>query len=154
MVTALVAFVPVSGLVAERASAEPQRAAADGGIRAADIIGGSDVEKALERMEGIARADGGELPAYFGEEIGLVEGARDVRVDAAGRIVGYTVDAPVEEAFGRVRERMARAGWSEVSLGGAEGSTFVKGDGKCAWTLVTCTQVGNATGVVFRSVVR
>lgn len=154
IVVALVAAAPITGIAFGSLSGSHVQAIADGGIRAADIVEEGDAGKTLSRIEELAEASRAQLPAYFEEEIGLLDGARDVRADETGRVVGFLVDKSSRDAFDCVRENMVRAGWSEVSLGGAEGSTFVKEGGSCAWALVTCTQVGQVTAVVYRCVVR
>ena len=154
IVIALVAAVPISGSVFEGMPSPSAQAVADGGIRAASIVDEGDARETLSRMEELALAGKAQLPVYFEEEIGLLDGARDVRVDETGRVVGLLVDKPSREVLACIREGMARTGWSAISLGGAEGATFVKEGGTCTWVLVTCTQVGLATAVVYRCVVR
>lgn len=154
IVLGLVAAVPITGSVFEGASGSPVQAAADEGIRATEIVKAVGADAALSRMEELAASGKAQLPVYFEREIGLPDGARDTRVDSTGRVVGFLVDGPSHEVFVRMRESMARAGWSEVSLGETEGATFVKEGGLCSWALVTCTQVGSATSVVYRCVVR
>lgn len=154
IVVALVATVPITSLVFKDVPSPSAQAMADGGIHAASIVDEGDADGTLNRLEKLAEASQTQLPAYFEEEIGLLDGARDVRADDTGRVVGFLVDITSHEAFGCVRENMAKAGWSEISLGDAEGATFVKEGGACTWALVTCTQVGSATAVVYRCVVR
>lgn len=154
IVVALVVSVPVSGSVFKYMPSSPAQAVADGGIRAASIVDEGNVDEALGKMEKLVEADQAQLPIFFEGEIGLLDGARDVRVDDAGRVIGFLVDRPSSETFARIRENMARTGWSEISLGEAEGATFMKAEGMCTWTLVTCTQVGSATAVVYRCMVR
>ena len=150
----LVAAVPLSGYVIEGVTASPEQAMADGGIRAEDLVEAADVNATLGRIEQLADAGQGQLPGWFEEEIGLLRGARNVRVDGTGHVVGLLVDGALHDALEDVRESMMRAGWSAVSLGEAEGATFVKEGGTCTWALVTCTQVGSSTAVVYRCVVR
>lgn len=154
IVVVLVAAVPITGIAFEALSGSPAQAVADGGIRAADIVGEGDAGETLNKIEELADASQAKLPAYFEEEIGLLDGARDVRANDTGRVVGFLVDGSSHEAFDCVRENMIRTGWSEISLGETEGATFVKEGGSCTWALVTCTQVGPATAVVYRCVVR
>ena len=150
----LVAAVPITGIAFGGMQSPPAQAMADEGIRAASIVDGGDVDETLNRIEKLAKDGQAQLPVYFEEEIGLFDGARDVRADDTGRVVGFLVDSSSHEAFSCVRENMMKTGWSEISLGDAEGATFVKEDGACTWALVTCTQVGSATAVVYRCVVR
>ena len=154
IVVVLAAVVPITGLAVEGASEPLSQAATNGGIRAADVVNGVDAQEMLSRIEALAQSGQGQLPAYFEKEIGLLEGARDARANDTGRVVGYLVDDTSCETLDRIRENMGQAGWSEVSLGQAEGATFMKEDGRCPWALVTCTQVGSATAVVFRCLVR
>ena len=150
VVIALLAFVPASGLVVERlddAACSPSDAP---GFNAAQVIGGRDPLGMLERLEEMDEATGVDLPASFDGEVGLVDGARDVRVGEGGCVVGCVLDCDAPQAFRRVDEHMRAKGWAQVSLGGVEGATYVKQGGDLRWTLVTCTQVGAATSMVFR----
>ena len=125
------------------------------GISAREVIGNTgDVQGFLDRAEQASSAKGGPLPELFEQEVGLPLRSRDVRVDESGTVVGCTVDADAGEVLAGIRLEMEKRGWHEVPLGEIEGSTFVKNMGSYSWVLVTCTQVGNSTSVVFRCVQR
>lgn len=153
-VAALVLAAPMSGVILKGEAEASPRASTDEGIRASDIIGSGDMQGALQRLEELAVASERPLPEFFQEEIGLLKGARDVRANGAGSVVGFMVDDTEDGTFESLRAHMLQKGWSEVSLGSVDGATFVKDGGACTWALVTCTQVGQATGVVFRCVAR
>ncbi len=93
-------------------------------------------------------AELGAVPDWFDREIGLLPGARDVRV--SGAVVGYVVEGESGDALDALCAHMEERGWTCVLLGGVEGATFVKRTGACAWVLGTCTQTGSATSVVLR----
>lgn len=128
--------------------------AVQAGIDARAIIGDGDPYGFVDRMNDAVKTEGVTLPSAFAAEIGIPSDARDIRVDSTGAIVGYVVDVPADEANAAVSARMKERGWNEVALGAVEGSTYMKNSGSCTWALVTCTQVGEATNVVFRSVYR
>ena len=121
------------------------------GLRAQDVMSASDAAGILENLERIVSQGETEAPEWFRDEVGLLPGARDVRVEAAGRVVGYVVDCGVSEALARIREDVQSRGWTVVPLGEADGFTLVRQSGSCTWALVTCTQVGTATSVVVRA---
>lgn len=154
VVAALVLVAPVSGVVLKGEAEASSRASVDGGIRVSDIVGAGDMQEALKKLEELAAATERPLPVFFQEEIGLMKGAHDVRSNEGGSVVGYLVDGSEDGIFASLRAHMLQRGWSEVSLGSSGGATFVKEDGACTWALVTCTQVGQATSVVFRCVAR
>ena len=153
LVVGLICLVPASGLAMGGGLREPSSPSSAGGIKAAEIIGGLNAFAALDRLEEAGGSATGELPGYFEREIGVLESARDVRVSGDGRIVSYIMDCPVAQALSFVGKQMASKGWTEVSLGSVSGATFVKKGGDCQWALVSCTQVGSATSVVYRCAV-
>ena len=129
--------------------------AADGavesrGVSASAILGDGSPEGMLLRLEETAGDADGEVPEGFLREVGLPRECRDVRVGGDGRVVGCTVDGGAEEVLGGIELRMRGLGWTSVPLGNGEGATFVKEGGSITWVMVTCTQVGPATSVVFR----
>ena len=102
------------------------------------------------RLEGAAGSADDGVSEGFLREVGLPPKCRDVRSDDAGRVVGCTVDGGSGEVLGGIERRMQGSGWACVPLGNGEGATFVKEGGGITWVIVTCTQVGSATSVVFR----
>ena len=152
VVAALVAIAPASSLIAGVAESGTATNAANA-IRASALVGAADPFTAVERIRSASHADDARLPDYFQAEIGLVEGARDVRVGDGGTVVGFSIDEPADRALQLVSSHMGQVGWHGLQLGGGLGATFVKQEGECTWTLVTCTQTGSATSVVYRSVV-
>lgn len=154
IVAALVLLVPVVDSLGAFGDGEVAIASSSGGIDAQTIIGDADPLGFVERVGGAADASGTMPPAAFIEEVGLLPGCRDVRVNATGAIVSYIVDAPADSVAAELGVRMAERGWNEVALGAVEGSTYVKDEGSCVWALATCIQVGSSTSVVFRCVYR
>jgi len=150
LVVGLVCLVPMSGLARGGASGQVPSSSIAGGISASEIICGLDMHAMLDRLEDAGGLNNGKAPAYFEREIGVIEGARDVRASGDERIVGYIMDCPATQAQQRVSQWMMGRGWTEVSLGSVSGATFVKKGGDCRWALASCTQVGSATSVVYR----
>lgn len=154
LVACALALVPVSGAVFVGLQTSQPLLAGEEEIRAVEIVDERDAQGTLSRIEELAQAGKQSAPEFFETEIGLLVGARDVRTSGAGRVVGYLVDGDFQETFESVCKLMARSGWTEVSMGEMQGATFVKKGGVCTWALVTCTQVGSATAVVYRCVIR
>ena len=138
------------GILDEEAAAQP----ANVGLDARAIIGDGNMDGFIERVQKVVTPASADLPSAFAREVGLPFGYRDLRVDSSGTIVSCVMDSMPDAAADVVGKRMAEAGWREVTLGSVEGATYVKDSGSCAWVLVTCTQVGDATTVVYRCVYR
>ena len=153
IVLAAISAVPLSGMLASQPAAA-QAPATSGGLRASDIVNEPDPLQALDKLELAAESAPCRLPLYFEQEIGLPIGARDVRVNGDGSVVGYVMDESPPTAFNRIRSQMEDAGWTEVPLGSILGATFVKAGGSCTWALASCVEVGCSTSVVFRCVTR
>lgn len=153
IVGAIVVAVPASNLLSDEFSGNTGANNFDNGLNAAGLVAGFDPLASLDRLEELANAAPSALPRYFEEEIGLPAGAFDVRVSSDGSIVGCVVDGEAENAHRLVSQRMIASGWSEVDLGAAQGSTYLKNSESCRWVLTTLTQVGSATSIVFRCVV-
>ena len=153
IVGALVVAAPASGLLDDAFSGNTDANSVDAGLDATEVVVGFDPLVSLDRLEVLANAEPSALPRYFDEEIGLLPGALDVRVNSDGSIVGYVVDNAAENAHQLVSQHMEAAGWSEVNLGAVQGSTYLKDSGLCRWALATFTQVGSVTSVVYRCVV-
>lgn len=113
---------------------------------------GVDPNGMLEEVESQLEENLAEPSSDFIEEVGLLEGARDVLVAEDGQVVGYLVDGQSGEVLERVRVLLVGKGWTGVSLGSLEGETYIKTGGLYRWLLVTTTQSGSATSVVLRSV--
>lgn len=124
------------------------------GISARTLIGQGDAFSFLARLEEATSSNEPVLPQAFELEVDLPRRYRDLRATDDGRVIGCVVDAPVSAVEQDIRSRMPAKGWSEVPLGSVEGSTYVKSGGRCSWVLVTYTQVGDATNVVYRCVYR
>ena len=138
----------------EVAQSSASSGAARAGIDAAALIGDGGAGSFLSRLESAAAIQDASLPEAFEREVGLPGQHRDLRVSGDGTVVRCVVDAPPDAVAKDVGARMEAGGWREVPLGSLEGSTYVKPGGECAWVLVTCTEAGAATGVVFRCVYR
>ena len=151
IVAAIVLAAPASSLVLGRQAAEHSGEAASA-LHASSIVCETDPLATLSALEEAVAIDDA-APAYFLEEIGLVDGAYDVRASADGRVVGYSVDLDAQKAEQALTTLMSQSGWSEVPLGQDGAATFVKDDGRCTWALVTCTQAEGATCIVYRCVV-
>lgn len=152
IVAVIVLVGPVSNAALRAAGATDaqERSSAQTGIRLAALVEGSDANAALSRMEQLADAGNAAdaLPDGFEREIGVLPGARDVRV--SGSVVGYVVDGNVGETLAALDAHMEGRGWTCVPMGDVDGATFLKEDGVITWTFATCTQVGSATSVVLR----
>ena len=127
--------------------------AIDRGIDSAALLDSADAFGSLERIEAVAQEVGVAIPGPFSTEVGLLPGARDIRVSSRGDVVGYLVDKGSAETLDEVNRHMRAGGWTEVPLGGVQGATFVKSKGECTWALITCTQVDASTAVIVRTVV-
>lgn len=153
IVSVLLVGIFASGQVESVVGAAAPGGSQGAGIRSSSLVGGPSLDALLARLEETSKADEGDLPGYFEAELGLIEGARDVRVNDGGNTVGYVVDRAPSDAIDTISDLMKQKGWLHVSLGNDGGATFVKRDGVCTWALVTCTEVGDATSVVYRCVV-
>ena len=86
----------------------------------------------------------------FAEEAGFPPGAQEQRANADGAVVSCVLSVDEGAALDAVVETLGAKGWTGVPLQGVAGATFVKQSGRLRWMLVTCTQVGEATSVVYR----
>lgn len=153
IVVATIAAAPLSGALAGQPAAA-QTPTISEGLRASDVVNEPDPLQALSKLELAAECAPYYLPPYFEQEIGLLAGARDVRVSEDGCVVGYVMDESPPETFERLCMHMRGAGWTEVPLGNIMGATFIKEEGSCTWALASCVEVGCSTSVVFRCVTR
>lgn len=119
-------------------------------FEASPYIDGDDPFGTLDRIDSALEVGEAVLPESFSEELHLLEGADDLRVDPTGMVVGYNVEGSEDEVLERIVSIMGDKGWTSVPLGRVTGSTFVKSEGRYTWALVTCTQVGDCTSVVTR----
>ena len=154
IVLAAISAIPLGGMLTGQPAAAAQTPAASGGLRASDIVNEPDPLQALCKLELAAESTPCRLPSYFEQEIGLPVGARDVRVNGDGSVVGYVMDKSPPTAFEQLCSHMEDAGWTEVPLGNILGATFVKEGGACTWALASCVEIGCSTSVVFRCVAR
>lgn len=155
VVCALVLAVPATDSVVRFASGGQTASASVAGargIQSAELLDAADAQGSLDRVEALLQEAGPSLPEAFYQEVGMLNGARGVRVSSRGDVVGYLVSGRDAEVFQEVSAHMEAKGWTGVSLGGAQGATFVKPEGEYTWLLVTCTQVGESTAVVTRAV--
>lgn len=155
MAVALTALIVFAVPAADVALGAHGARAADGtagprGVSASAILGDGGPEGMLLRLEEAAGEVDGEVPEGFLREVGLPQECRDVRTDGDGGVVGCTVEGDAREVLEGIELRMRGLGWTSVPLGNGEGATFVKEGGSITWVMVTCTQVGPATSVVFR----
>lgn len=102
----------------------------------------------LDRARELISENVGIPPEAFMQEIGTLEGCRDIRVK--GNVVGYLVDEEASSTQGRIVESMRAHLWEGRSMEGVIGWSFVKEQGEYTWAVVTCNQVGTATSVVVR----
>lgn len=154
LVAALVLLVPVYDLAL--GGAERPADGASAALDLSSVLQAPDAESALARLEDAAEVGlsvHAKLPEALQREVGVPDGARDVRV-ADGGVFGYVVDVPPAQAMDQLTSHLALRGWSGVPLGGLDGATFVKEGGTCTWALATCTQVGDVTSVVVRCMLR
>lgn len=148
IVIALLLMIPGIDILLGVMGARTRDVASGEGIDARSLVQAADPFETLERIEEQAATGDVELPDAFSREIGLLPEARDVRVDAAGTVVGYVVSGQAEDVLADLIVHMEARAWSAVPLGGVDGVTFVKASGSCTWALATCTQTGESTSVV------
>ena len=153
IVLAIVLMVPGVEAVARFTHSANAQTVSTSKLSASSLIDAFDAEASLDRIEQAAAIEGRALPSSFGEEIGVLPGARDIRMNENGSVVGYVVDCEGEETLSQLREHMEQKGWTAIDLDEACGATFVKAGGSMTWALATCTQLGSATSVVIRCVV-
>ena len=119
---ALVLGAPAIDAVASLASGDPQTPGAFAsvleGIEVLSLVGDADTAAFLGRVEEAAEASD-DLPEAFEREIGLPEGARDVRVSKDGSVVGCVLDAYARDAANTVSAHMLARGFTEVPLSSA-----------------------------------
>ena len=149
IVFAMLLAIPCVNAMLEATSGLEQTTVAEG-IDSKAIMRFEDPFDALDILEGMASADGAEIPEALSQEVGFIAGARDIRIDASGTVIGYSVSGQSSGTLANLTEHMRALGWSSVPLGGMEGATFVKQDGEYTWALATCTQAGDSTSVVVR----
>ena len=137
-------------VLGSRAPQASDDATEERGVSARAILAGDDPAMVLQNLEEVAESADAEIPDGFLREIGLPPHCRDVRVDASGQVVGCTVDGAAGTNVKGLELRMRERGGTSVPLGNEEGATFVKEGGDFTWVVVTCTQVGSVTSVVFR----
>ena len=153
VVCAIVLAVPIGNafVLLSKAPALDGEQFANQGICSAALLDAADAFSSLDRVEALAQEAGGPLPSSYSQEVGLLEGARDIRVSGRGDVVGYLVAGECAGVLADMSRHMELRGWTTVPLGDVQGATFVKTQGECTWILVSCTQVGEMTSVVTRS---
>ena len=154
VVIALIGSVPIADAFIPDDADENAANRLQTGINSQDLLKSSDPFDAIERIEQAATPGNAQLPEAFASEVGLPDECRQVRVDETGCVIGCAVDAGADEAAELIERQMLEKGWKSIALGAVTGSTYVKEDGRCAWVLATCTEVGNCTQIVYRCVYR
>ena len=151
IVVALLCAIPAANALAGGGgdSAPPQA-----GLNAGEIVGDGSALGILDRLEKRAADADVQPPQDFEREIGLPLTCRSIRVDEANKVVSCVADGDSDDVLASETRRMQERGWRAITLGAVEGATFVKADGSLAWCLVTCTQVGPSTSIVYRSIAR
>lgn len=126
------------------------KAPAQTSLQVGNALRGADAFSALEGVEdAMAEADAS-LCAALPDEVVVLPGATDLRVDDVTGVIGYTVKGQADDILSMLESLMERKGWAAVPLGEACGSTFLKEGGDKHWVLATCTQVSSSTCVVMR----
>ncbi|MBQ9043539.1 MAG: hypothetical protein IJ111_12095 [Eggerthellaceae bacterium] len=151
IVAAVVSIAPISKAALGAVSAKPDAGSSFEPLRAQEVLAVGDPEAVLANIGRIAEEDAMALesaPDGFMEEIGLIAGARDLRM--SGSVVGFAVDDSGADVLEMLCAHMEQRGWTGVPFGGAEGATFLKEGGRYSWALAVCTQVGDATSVVIQ----
>lgn len=162
---ALILSVPAVGAIADpddaaaipelrRGSVSGFRQSQHAGIDASDLIGDGSAFGFLSRLEEASASEKTFMSETFKQEVGMPHAYRDFRASDDGTVASCLVDAPSGSVSDDVLLQMIGKGWSDIPLGSIEGATYVKAGGRYTWMLVTCTQVGEATNVVYRSVFR
>lgn len=155
LVAALVGAVPVVDMALGAAGGQKADDACQASVKlaAAPLAHAQDPEAALDEIERqLQEAGSRQLPDGFQDEIGILDGAREVCVDSSQCVVGWVVSGGEQEALSQMEQLLQPKGWTAVPLGQVTGATFVKKEGTYQWLLVTCTQVGDDTSVVARVV--
>lgn len=97
--------------------------------------------------EGEAEPSSAPLPG-FEDEVLVLAGCSDARVDEGAGVVGFSSRNDAEEAFRSVANELTERGWQQTGGGMPAGGTFTKADGAYRWLFVSCTQVGQEASVV------
>lgn len=147
-VVAAVVFGPIAADWAMGLSntSEPQSPNLDAPV----VTGLAGAETRLSQAEDKLDSSLGYLPEAVASEMALPPGVRDVRTSGDGSVVGFVAEGDAVDVMDRMTAGMVAKGWSRIALGGVEGATFVKSEGKCTWAMVTATQVGGSVSVVVR----
>ncbi len=144
-VVAIISAASLLDLVFQLARPGPLQEAAVEALRGAGIIG-EPFDSAARSTESFGSQ---QLPRGFEDEVGLPDGADDVRVDAraGGGVVGFVVFEESERAFDSFRDLLSQKGWVAAEGERFGCGSFVKGSGAYRWLFVVCTRVGDATSV-------
>lgn len=88
------------------------------------------------------------LPEGFEAEALPLDGRDEVRIDATGCVIGFSMaDAP-EAAFASLTRELEGRGWTPVASGMDAAGSFIKKEGKMTWLFVSCTGVAGQTSAV------
>lgn len=88
------------------------------------------------------------LPEGFEAEALPLAGRDEVRIDATGRVIGFSMAAGPEAAFASLARELEGRGWTPVASGMDAAGSFVKKEGKMTWLFVSCTGVAGQTSAV------
>ena len=152
IVAAIILAAPCVNAFAQAFDADEVSAGEFPGLRSQDMPKDGGALAMADWLESVANPARVDVPQAFADEVGVLPGARDIRVDDAGLVVGYVVDGKAESVLAALDEHMRGNGWTCVSLGGRVGTTYLKDAGRCRWVLATCTQVDESTSVVMRCI--
>ncbi|WP_296011834.1 hypothetical protein [uncultured Adlercreutzia sp.] len=108
------------------------------------------VERARDPlMEGAQRA-ADEAPSWFVEEVGLPDGAQELRATDDWTVVGYAEEGAASEASARLVERLEARGWHLLETGASGMATGWKEGGALSWIAFSCTDIGGVSSTVIQ----
>lgn len=114
------------------------------------MFGEEKVEEALAE-QGMVLAEEDLVPAWFRDEVFLLEGAQHVVATPDWSVVSYEVArAPSEEVLDDLACDLASKGWVGYESGVEGSATFVKEGGTCSWMVASCAPMPDVTNVVLR----
>lgn len=135
------------GVVAVAIALVPMSALAESGARLPGAESALQVANLLRQADRLEQAD---VPDGFEDEVMPLARCRERRCDADAHVVGFSMDAGVDESLDAVRRQLAAKGWDEVPSGVDGCSTFAKSNGRYRWAFVQCVPMGGWTSVVIR----
>ncbi|WP_165247789.1 hypothetical protein [Adlercreutzia sp. ZJ141] len=135
IVVAIIALVPASAAVAD-----PEAQLTSVGLV-------SHVGSLLHQVDLLEQTS---LPDGFEDEVMSFERYYERRCDLDAQVVGFSLDANIDESLNEIRQQLTAKGWDEVRSGVDGCSTFTKSSGRYQWAFVQCVPIEGWTSVVVR----